>query len=118
MIAEISAYSNNHTRAMQLYFRWISFKWHIAGIKKKIQLKIDLLAGDFSYRTDTSTVMAVILRFISSVLFLHILFTFDFSLFGNLFTMELNSLALPNMSLGIVYFFRIYRTVLWFFIMS
>ena len=45
-------------------------------------------------------------------------FTFDFSLFGNLFTMELNSLALPNMSLGIVYFFRIYRTVLWFFIMS
>lgn len=66
---------------MQLYFRWISFKWHIAGIKKKIQLKIDLLAGDFSYRTDTSTVMAVILRFISSVFFLHILFTFDFSLY-------------------------------------
>ena len=35
----------------------------------------------FLYRTDASTVMAVILRFISSVCFLHILFTFDFSLY-------------------------------------
>ena len=42
------------------------------------------------------------------------IFTFDFSHFGNLFTMELNSLALSSMSAGIVYFFRIYRTVLYF----